>query len=151
MKTEPTLKPKLTRDGPDAYIGTMDAWPDKPHSARPTLRVERDGDEWVRTDLSRPTWYPTLNAVRAHIAATNVARWVNGGAKRSNGRGGGIPEAKAFLSWVRSRYPACRGTVRHVSGLGSIESHDRCCDSTFGVKIPDDISAADLYLEWRHG
>ena len=153
----PTTSPKLRRDGPDAYVGTLDPWPGKPKAERPTYRVERDGDEWVelrRHYTGRPeprAWYPTLAAFRRRLADVNVARWVNGGAKRSNGRGGGDDEARAVLAWAR-RQPGvapCDGVRRyHVAGLGSGQVHDGCCDTTLGRTLPEGTTLLDLYERW---
>ena len=142
----PDISPKLTRDGPDAYVGTYQFT-----SASRSFRIERDGDEWIRIDLRQPSWYPTLKAFRRKVAITNIHRWLNFGHRNDGKRG--ETEARRFIDFVMS-YPGverCRGEQRSMPIFGAYVSHSGCCEH-FGprhVVLPEGKDALDLYLEWK--
>jgi hypothetical protein len=144
----PTTKIRLAKDGPDAYLATLDH-PLRDLRPADSIRVEREGNEWVRTDLSRPVWFPTLQAFRDAVASTNVCRWVNH-ARTRHATTDSVQAARDFRAWVRARHPACPGTRRAIADFGWT-SHNGCCDPTFGVALPDGVTALTLYREWAAG
>lgn len=143
----PNIKPKLTRDGPDAYVT---AYQFSTGEFR-TIRIERDGDEWIRTDLSRPHWYPTLKAFRRKVAITNIHRWLNFG-HRGEGEKSRLA-ARRFITFAKS-YPGvrrCEGERDTIPGFGAFIRHDGCCERVGGVSLilPEGKDLLDLYQEWE--
>jgi hypothetical protein len=139
----PTTSPRLRRVVPDAYVATLGGG-----KTAYTMRVERDGAEWIRTDLSRPgPWYPSVAAFRRSVADSNVTRWchqVDPATRKT------LPEANRFRRWAVAEVggPACTGVRTNLAaGLG-FQVHDGCCNNVVGRPLPDGVTILDLYERW---